>query len=745
MPSKISTLMQTTKVKTKAVIKTPHLKAPLVGKNRGSKPRGDMVTPPAASHMVGDKQPGVWSDVYPTAFPTCRAESEKSSESSDQDLEDFGTDCSSDGDTDDEAWGGPTECPLEAIQQHLMKEVREYARKTKSDSHCALCPFRRFQKPWRLREHIRRYHTGSNNWCASGRKQVRICVALHDSDKIASPGGVPDRPNYLRRSAAIIRVEFAIREYDGCAKNNVSKRNLVDADIRLTQYASGPEIRPTYDIRSRKVHLRRVGYGYYSECFYTNVARAAMLHECTIDRIQTHMISLCENELASLQPKFNHVWEAILIDIFFSKRMDLHFDNLLGKCLSNGEYTHLTVDSTVKPTLPLLGQAGHNRMKKKKLSQAVPYVEQLHAVHIVRGSRGSVLLVEPMFSENIEATAIVYMGKFSTTMRDSVRYLCADKTNIFLQAMMRQVFRNLRGCALDPMHLAFALEAASWGKKTDISTYVRKIIAKFSPARYGDAVRKGGFYEGEPIPSMTDDKKMRAKIFKKNTDRKSAIGKLDRIDSSVGFKNRQEYRDYIVSAAHAFPESVRKKTRSQRSVGELLCASCNAETIEWHINNERIRKEIDPSILEFMAVGTTGSEALNAELKHWFVGINHLHATTMRLKLRVFHISKLLAFCSAMYDRTAVQIRQSVLLARVLKNWEICTNWGQWCQEQNVYEVPAPHPAMAKRKRDAERLSMWKRTTNNMNKKAKRLRVTPYTQKRVGMRKRSLIDHTPTE
>ena len=83
------------------------------------------------------------------------------------------------------------------------------------------------------------------------------------------------------------------------------------------------------------------------------------------------MISLCENELASLQPKFNHVWEAIAIDIFFSKRMDIHLDNLPGECLSNGEYTLLTVDIAVKPTLPLLGQVGHNRMKKKKLSQAV--------------------------------------------------------------------------------------------------------------------------------------------------------------------------------------------------------------------------------------------------------------------------------------------------------------------------------------------------------------------------------------
>ena len=92
--------------------------------------------------------------------------------------------------------------------------------------------------------------------------------------------------------------------------------NLVDRHIRLAQYTRGPEIRSLCDIRHRNVRLRRVGYGYYSECFYTDVARAAMRHECRIERIQTHMLSICENELASLQPKFIHVWEAILVDIF---------------------------------------------------------------------------------------------------------------------------------------------------------------------------------------------------------------------------------------------------------------------------------------------------------------------------------------------------------------------------------------------------------------------------------------------
>ena len=78
-----------------------------------------------------------------------------------------------------------------------------------------------------------------------------------------------------------------------------------------------------------------------------------------------------------------------------------------------------------------------------------------------------------------------------------------------------------------------------------------------------------------------------------------------------------------------------------------------------------------------------------------------------------------------------------------MKNWNICDDWNQRRLEQNVYEVPAPHATVAKRKRGAERLAMWKRASNKAVKKTKRMRTTPYTQKRVGLRRRPLLDHTP--
>ena len=79
--------------------------------------------------------------------------------------------------------------------------------------------------------------------------------------------------------------------------------------------------------------------------------------------------------------------------------------------------------------------------------------------------------------------------------------------------------------------------------------------------KYGEA-SDGNFYIGEPIQVGGGDKKLGAEIYKP-PNRQAALMKLLKIDRSVGFKNRQEYCDYIVTAANAYPDSGRKKARSQ--------------------------------------------------------------------------------------------------------------------------------------------------------------------------------------
>ena len=203
---------------------------------------------------------------------------------------------------------------------------------------------------------------------------------------------------------------------------------------------------------------RRLGYGYYPEGFYNEVARSALANEGGLDKIQNEMMRICANELSSMQPKYIHVWGAILFGVFFSTRMDLRLSKYLAMCRDGGEFEYLSPDRTPRPTYPLVGQGGSNCKNEIKQRQSAPYNEQLRTVHVFRGSCGSVLLVHPMMSESISDDGPLYFSKFADAKRDYVRFFCADKVGHLLTKMTRAVFPNIRGCALGPPHLAFATE-----------------------------------------------------------------------------------------------------------------------------------------------------------------------------------------------------------------------------------------------------------------------------------------------
>ena len=75
-----------------------------------------------------------------------------------------------------------------------------------------------------------------------------------------------------------------------------------------------------------------------------------------------------------------------------------------------GEFENITAGCEVKPTLPPVGQIGRNRGCDRKISHSVPHAEQLRAVNLVRRAIGSVLMADPMFSENAVAAGRMYRG-----------------------------------------------------------------------------------------------------------------------------------------------------------------------------------------------------------------------------------------------------------------------------------------------------------------------------------------------
>ena len=72
--------------------------------------------------------------------------------------------------------------PFEAFKELLAAEVSNYLTGGISSFRCALCPFREFSRPCRVRLRVENYHCARYNWRASGGEHLKLCASLYDND-----------------------------------------------------------------------------------------------------------------------------------------------------------------------------------------------------------------------------------------------------------------------------------------------------------------------------------------------------------------------------------------------------------------------------------------------------------------------------------------------------------------------------------------------------------------------------------
>ena len=102
--------------------------------------------------------------------------------------------------------------------------VHQIVRTEENEYRCPFCPFRSFscsQSTKRVLAHVKNYHNERKQYVASGTKQLKIIISLHDSDQCSRKSS----ENYLARSSEILRstVQPALS----------SRRMLIDRHIRL--------------------------------------------------------------------------------------------------------------------------------------------------------------------------------------------------------------------------------------------------------------------------------------------------------------------------------------------------------------------------------------------------------------------------------------------------------------------------------------------------------------------------------
>lgn len=223
---------------------------------------------------------------------------------------------------------------------------------------------------------------------------------------------------------------------------------------------------------------------------------------------------------------------------------------------------------------------------------------------------------------------------------------------------------------------------------------------------------------------------------------------LQALDVTKPWRSARDCIEAMAALCRCFPEDVDKIIPGpNRSGRRILYTGCAPARMEWYFNNIRARHTLSPQQVTLLPAGTTSNEALHAEVRAWFRETQQMHKSTLRIKLRVLHLAKLLTHHAAMYRPTLRQIGSGVVLARTA----VSSPWGrqQWfrfasgdgkallplniARQEEARMVALAKTKTAKRpaatKRPAAKISILKRPSKKPH--VQKTRRTPFNRPRI--------------
>ena len=143
----------------------------------------------------------------------------------------------------------------------------------------------------------------------------------------------------------------------------------------------------------------------------------------------------------------------------------------------------------------------------------------------------------------------------------------------------------------------------------------------------------------------------------------------------------------------------------------ILYTAANPKRVEWLFNLRRWMARMNQADLQHIAVGTTSNETLHRELNRVFDNVHTMHQATLRLKLRIFHLYKLLPHNRAMYRGMVRQASQKMVVHRTVAALELCSKaqWKTWCGASIAegHVVKANLPLWQARQTQAQQCKAW--------------------------------------
>ena len=397
--------------------------------------------------------------------------------------------------------------------------------------------------------------------------------------------------------------------------------------------------------------------------------------------------------LVNMFPTHSSSWWPIVEDIFSSPVVTALTRRLLDECVLHNEFRFLSVDGTVKCILPTMGQNKYSAdAKKRKQGDCFPSSETIYRVITVRGATGAVVALLPSPSEKASFVAERLGQSLPPAALQQVEHVATDAPSGELFHELSAIMPSLKSLCLDPLHLAMKYEYSTGRHRTPGSAALRACLNKFNNVSpRASSVAFGLMFAGRAASPLTSQEaSARQQILDGSMPQARAKRVLDAMPNVSAWATRLQFIEALaaISALHR-PEVMRKSEKKGKAVYHHLYVATSAENIEWLFNNHRARAGLEDSTAVLLPSGTTSNEAFHAELRGFFKQIQRQHKSTLKLKLSVLLVAKLLQHNAALYFPTCRQMVPTQVLSRRLGS--ACFSdraWRSWACPAEESRVP---------------------------------------------------------
>lgn len=521
---------------------------------------------------------------------------------------------------------------------------------------CPMCPWYEFSGGGAdSMGHLETDHGPVNTYVASGTKQLRLCMALFETDQAVGrhPG------SYLSRSAELLR--------EAVHPSPPSRQKNIDKFIRVILDDMGPRVCSQTETAA-VAGLRRVGNVLFTRGFAEKLLRELLLSKGSLpealNRLQCHFL-LGGNALGSLLPVHSKTMWAVIADILDCKPLRVWDEALFDAASRVGEFQCIALDGTMKIAMGLMG---YPRRQSAGPSAWEPE-ESISRVLTMRGLSGFVIGTPLVRDESALAIRAAMEGSLvEQRYRDMVEFVVADRCTAELDHNLRQSLKNLRCVCLDPIHLVMRVKAATGHRPSAVSARLSSIMAKFG-AR-ASALPSGWPWTWGPRPSVTAfESTLLRHLERRDLPGHLLVASERRLAEPGPWVRYADYLTSMAALATMFPDFMQRKTKAGRGgtrVGNVLRSACEYSKWACYANNVYMRTSLSPENSAICATGTTGNEALHAELRSALRQVYRVHAPTLRLRLHLLSLAKRIGWEAARRVPALRQQRQLSVLCRVL-------------------------------------------------------------------------------